>query len=76
MVSSFLPKNERWYNFHYIKLSQRSFYGRIEDTINCFRDLLTFNNQEISKYLFLTLIYSSGIQKSLKKTKGEKMYQI
>ena len=42
MVSSILPKNERWDNFHYIKLSQRSFFGRIEDTINCFRDLLTF----------------------------------
>ena len=37
-----LPKNERWDNFHYIKLSQRSFFGRIEDIINCFRDLLTF----------------------------------
>ena len=29
-------------HFQYIKLSQRSFFGRIEDTINCFRDLLTF----------------------------------
>ena len=35
MVSSILPKNERWDNFQYIKLSQRSFFGRIEDTINC-----------------------------------------
>ena len=42
MVSSILPKNERWDNFQYIKLSQHSFLGRIEDTINCFRDLLTF----------------------------------
>ena len=42
MVSSILPNNECWDNFQYIKLSQRSFFGRIEDTINCFRDLLTF----------------------------------
>jgi hypothetical protein len=42
MVSSTLPKNERWDNFRYIKLSQRSFFGKIEDTINCFQDLLTF----------------------------------
>ena len=44
MASSILPKNERWDNFQYIKLSQRSFFGRIEDTINCFRDLLTFRH--------------------------------
>ena len=43
MVSSILPKNECWDNFRYIKLSQCSFFGRIEDTINCFRDLLTFS---------------------------------
>ena len=29
-------------HFQYIKLSQRSSFGRIENTINCFRDLLTF----------------------------------
>ena len=29
-----------WSHFMYWKLSQRSFFGRIEDTINCFRDLL------------------------------------
>ena len=28
----------------YWKLPQRSFFGRIEDTINCFRYLLTFRN--------------------------------
>ena len=27
----------------YWKLSQHLFFGRIEDTINCFRDLLTFS---------------------------------
>ena len=43
MVSSILPKNERWVNFHYIKLSQCLFFGRIVDTLNCFRDLLTFS---------------------------------
>ena len=37
-----LPKNERLDNFHYINLSQPSVVWRIEDTINCFRDLLTF----------------------------------
>ena len=35
------PKKERWDNFHYMKLSQRSFFGTIEDIINCFGDLLT-----------------------------------
>ena len=45
MVSSILLKNERWDNFQYIKLFQRSFFGGIEDTINCFRDLLTFTVQ-------------------------------
>ena len=29
MVSSILPKNECWDNFQYIKLSQRTFFGRI-----------------------------------------------
>ena len=42
LESSILPKNERCDNFHYMKLSQRSSFGRIEETINCFRDLLTF----------------------------------
>ena len=42
MVPSILPKNEHWDSFQYIKLSQRSFYGRIEGTKNCFRELLTF----------------------------------
>ena len=36
MVSSNLPKNERWDNFHLMKLSQCLFFGRSEDTINCF----------------------------------------
>ena len=48
-----LPKNQLWDNLQYIKLSQRLFFGRIEDTINCFRDLMTFNHtrqtQPISK---------------------------
>ena len=35
------PKNER--NFINWKLSQRLFFGRIEDTINCFQGLLTFS---------------------------------
>ena len=42
MASWILPKNECWDNFQYIKLSQRLFFGRIEDTIFFFRNLLTF----------------------------------
>ena len=42
MVSSILSKNKHWDDFQYIKLSHCLFLGRIEDTINCFRDLLTF----------------------------------
>ena len=33
MRSWILPKNERWGNFQYIKLPQRSFFGRIQDNI-------------------------------------------
>ena len=43
MVSSILPKNERWDDFSYIKLSQHLFFERIEDIIICFRDCLTFS---------------------------------
>ena len=46
MVSSILPKNERWGNFQYIKLPQRSFFGRIQGIIICLRDLLTFSRYE------------------------------
>ena len=42
MASWILPKNERWGIFQYIKLPQRSFFGRIQDAIICFWDLLTF----------------------------------
>ena len=49
MMSSILSKNECWDNFSYIKLSQRSFFGRIEDTINCFQDLLTFKQHHSQK---------------------------
>ena len=63
MVSSILPKNKRWDNFHYIKLSQRSFFGRIEDIVIFFRDLLTY--KDISRFSILTkepeisLVYGS-----------------
>ena len=43
MASWILPKNERWGIFQYIKLPQRSFFGRIQDNIFFFRDFLTFN---------------------------------
>ena len=32
-ASWILPKKERWGNFQYIKLPQRSFFGRIQDNI-------------------------------------------
>ena len=44
MVSSILPKNERWDKFQYMKSSQYSLFGRIEDTKNCFQYLLTFSS--------------------------------
>ena len=43
LLSWILPKNERWGNFKYWKLPQRLFFGRIQDAIICFWDLLTFN---------------------------------
>ena len=48
MVSSILPKNEQnslliLSIFSTQDSEFRSFFGRIEETINCFRDLLTFN---------------------------------
>ena len=59
MVSLILPRNERLDNFHYMKLSQRSFFGRIEDIINCLRDLLTFSCDQtiICKEKALELTY-------------------
>ena len=39
MASWILPKNERWGNFQYIKLPQRSFFGRIQDNIFFFEIL-------------------------------------
>ena len=37
MAPCILPKNERWVNFHYIKLPQRSFFWRIQDNIFFFK---------------------------------------
>ena len=48
MLSWILPKNERWGNFISWKLPQRSFFGRIQDAIICFWDLLTFSMREIT----------------------------
>ena len=42
MVSSILPKIKCWDNFMCWKLYQHWYFGRIEDTIICFRDCLTF----------------------------------
>ena len=69
MVSSVLPKNERWDNFHYIKSSQCSFFGRIEDTIICFWHFLTFRRlhfmlgncmtmRMLSKYILHSLAFT------------------
>ena len=62
-----LPKNERWDNFQCIKLSQRSFFGRIQDTIIFFRDYLTFRNLKIHgcliclyRYIVLKIILTTG----------------
>ena len=46
MVSSILPKYERWSNLAYWKMPQRSFFGRIKDNLFFFRDLLTFRNMQ------------------------------
>ena len=42
MASWILPTIECWGNFQYMKLPQRSFFGRIKDNIFFFWDLLTF----------------------------------
>ena len=47
-----LPKNEHWGIFQHIKLPQRSFFGRIEDIIYFFRDLLTFSAYVIYEWYF------------------------
>ena len=52
LVPSILPKNKLWDNFMYWKNVR--FLGRIEDTIKCFRDLLTF----IRSKAFLDLVIS------------------
>ena len=44
------PKNELWENRLYWKLSQRSFFGGIEDTVICFRDYLTFGDGSHLKF--------------------------
>ena len=42
MASWILPKIERWDNFQYIELSQRSFLEESRTAYFFFRDLLTF----------------------------------
>ena len=51
MVSWILPKNERWGNFMYWKLPQRSFFGRIQNNIFFFRDFLTFSKINLEHFL-------------------------
>ena len=76
MVSSILPKN-KWKVSALVLWYLRSncfcsFFGRIEDTINCFRDLLTFNiifNKNVGRSLmrklncdFLKILTPKSIQ--------------
>ena len=56
MASWILPKNERWGNFQYIKLPQRSFFGRIQDNIFFFRDYLTFSSNKEKCYCYMMYI--------------------
>ena len=65
MVSSILPNNKQKNStllLWYLRLNCfRSFFGRIEETINCFWDLLTFNKPKlwfVNKF-HLTQIYDS-----------------
>ena len=48
IVSTILSNNEPWGNFQYIELFQRWFFGRIEDTINCFRVTSSDGHGQIS----------------------------
>ena len=59
--------HKRWGNFQYIKLPQRSFFGRIQDSIFSFRDFLTFTTIA-SNTLFKSpapqVLENSGLQKA------------
>ena len=67
MASWILPTIECWGNFQYIKLPQRSFFGRIQDNIYFFRDFLTFTTVA-SNTLFKSpapqVLENSGLQKA------------
>ena len=63
MVSSILPKIDRGDDFMHWKLSPRSFFGRIEDIVICFRDCLTFRmHEKQKKYLALGRDRTSNLQ--------------
>ena len=79
MVSSILPKNER--NSLLILSKEdaqdcefRSFFGRIEDTINFFWDLLTFNswNNSYFKDQNLKLLQRQMTVRNIKQEKIQK----
>ena len=59
MASWILPKNERWGNFQYMKLPQRSFFGRIQDNIFFFRDFLTFTVRTLLDGLWSLVAFSA-----------------
>ena len=68
-LSLILLKDERWRIFLYWKMPQRSFYGRIQDAIICFRDLLTFITKDhsfsiqcLNDLQFMKTRYSSQCQ--------------
>ena len=50
MMFLIIPKNERWGIFQYMKLPQHLFFGRIQDAIICFQDLLTFSVSSVNEF--------------------------
>ena len=65
LLSWILLKNEHWGNFIYWKLPQRSFFGRIQDALICFWDLLTFTGflYKVCFYLWLVLFINKNVSK-------------
>ena len=77
MVSSILPKKTEQNSLFLVKKMLRlvifvRFFGRIEDTINCFRDLLTF---KVFWHLSLNLSPYLAWGRSLKKLKCQKLFK-
>ena len=80
MVSSILPKNKQDYPVLSIFCTQDSeffsFFGRIEETIICFRDCLTFSTNankkiEAQESSLLKFVLKTVLDKSKQTTKGK-----